>query len=165
DEELRALIAETIAAGDPLGFVMLTTAALDAERRVSAEHLVGGTGMAGDHHRLGNFAWKMEGDVPGAIMAALKRGALPRETHAGALFVVAAWCAERRGGELPADFAAEARQLARVRQLTATAMAYLHGAALKAKDEGFLAVLRQHYPERAMEQIAPTRRKSPGRVW
>ena len=73
DEALGALIAETIEAGDQLGFLMVTIAALDAGRRVEAAHLVKGTVLTGDPHRLGNFAWKMAGDVPGALIAALKQ--------------------------------------------------------------------------------------------
>jgi hypothetical protein len=153
DEALSAQIAETIAVGDQLGFLFLVTAALDAGRRVGAEHLVGGTALSGDTNRLGNFAWRMEGDVPGAIMAAMQRGVLARETHAGALFVVVAWCQERRGGEIPREFAAEARHLARLKNLRNTVLVFLGAAALKANDEGFLAVLRQNYPEMAQAPV------------
>ena len=154
DEELRAQIAETVAARDQWGFVILTTAALHAGRRVDAEHLVGGTILACDPTRLGNFAWKMEGDVPGAILAAMQRSALPRPAHAAALFVVAAWCAERRGGELPPGFAAEARHLARLENLHKDALAYLSAAAHTAKDEGLRSVLRQKYPHVVSEALA-----------
>lgn len=145
DGAFAALTAETIAAGDQLGFLIITTAALDAGRRVNAEHLVEGLGMCGDPTRLGNFAWKMEGDVPEAILAGLKRGSIAWEMHTGALFIVAAWCVERRGGELPPEFAAEARRVARVKTLKTGAVIYLAALALIVKDEGLLAVLHQYH--------------------
>ena len=148
DEEMSAAIDETIAAGDQLGFLLLTAAALDGGRRVDAAHLEGGTALAGDSRRLGNLAWKMEGDVPTALMAAMTRSALAREVHAGALFVIAAWCAERRGGELPPGFATAARHLARVKSLQKDAVANLALTAFVTEDEGFLNVMQQNYPIR-----------------
>lgn len=155
DEELHALIAETVAAGDQLGFIMVTTAALDRGRRVSAEHLVGGAALAGSPDRLGNFAWKMDGDVPGALMAAQTSTVLAPEIHAAALFIVAAWCAERRDGKLPPEFAGEARHLARHKNLSKHALLYLAAAAMKAKDDGFLAVLRQRFPVLVRAELEP----------
>jgi hypothetical protein len=155
DDELAAAIDETIALGDQLGFVLMVTAALDAGRRVDASHLVGGTALVGDVGRLGGFAWKMEGDVPGALMGALAGVVLPRQIHAGVLFVIAAWCAEKRDGRVPSGFAAEARHFARVRTLKDDALAYLVAAAVTAKDDGFLAVLRQNFPNTAKEGMLP----------
>ena len=156
DEELGAQIAETVAASDQMGFLLLTTAALDAGRRVGAEHLVGGTTLFADGFRLGNLAWKMEGDVPGALIAAMKHGVLRQDVHAGAFFIVAAWWAEGRSENLPPEFAAEARQFARLKNLKDTVLVYLAAAAMKAKDDGFMAVLRQNYPQALKEKaIAP----------
>lgn len=159
DEELSALIAETIAAGDQMGFLLVITAALDAGRRVDASHLVKGTALANDPNRLGNLAWKMEGDVPGALMAAIHLGGISRDMHAGALFIVAAWCAERRSGELPAEFAAEARQLARHKELPDVALGYLGATVLTVPDAGLLAVISKSYPRLLDNAIQPATRK------
>ncbi len=156
DEELSAVITETIASGDQMGFLLVITAALDAGRRVDASHLVKGTALANDPQRLGNLAWKMEGDVPGALMAALKLGGISTLMHAGALFVVAAWCVERRGGELPPEFAAESRQFVRRKNLPLDALRYIGVMTLKVRDEGFLAVVSQNYPRMLDDAIQPT---------
>ncbi len=155
DEELSALIAEATAAGDQLAFMLITTAALDAGRRVGAEHLMDGTGLMPGAIWLGALAWKMEGDVPGALMAAMTRGVLSREVHACALFIVAAWCAEGRGGGLPAGFVAEARLFARLKGLKMEAAAYMAAAALKAGDEGIRAVLAHNSPAFVSEKVDP----------
>jgi hypothetical protein len=112
DAEVGAMLAETIAAGDQLGFLLLATAAVEAGRRLEAELLVGGTALMPNAFWLGCLAWKMEGDVAGTMLAALSRQTLPRERHAETLAVIAAWCAERRDGGFPAGFAAEARRFA-----------------------------------------------------
>lgn len=155
DEELQAVIAETVAAGDQLGFLLITIAALDGGRRVSAEHLVGGALLAGDPHRFGNLAWKMDGDVADAVLVAMTRALLPQDVAAIMLFVAAAWCVEKRGGELPAGFAAEARRLARQKDLKKETLIYLTAAALKAPDEGFQAVMRQNYPHLLRDDLRP----------
>ncbi|MEQ1852862.1 MAG: SEC-C domain-containing protein, partial [Chthoniobacteraceae bacterium] len=155
DEALAAVIAEAIATGDQLGFLLITTAALHLGRRVSAEHLVGGAALAGSPDMLGNFAWKMDGDVPGALMAAQASTVLAPEIHAATLFIVAAWCAERRDGKFPPEFAGEARRLARLPNINVGTLRYLAAAASKAKDDGFLAVLRQKFPVIAREELEP----------
>ena len=155
DDDLAVLLAETIAAGDVLGFLLVVTAALDAGRRVDAQCLVGGTALVNDPMRIGNLAWKMEGDVPGALMAALKHRVLPHETCAGVLFIVAAWCVERRAGELPANFIAEARHHARIKQLNINALGYLASVAARVKDEGLLSVLTGNFPDVFTEKLAP----------
>jgi hypothetical protein len=147
DEALNVLIAELISAGDQLGFLLTATAAFEAGRRIDARHLEGGTPLCAELLRLGNFAWKMEGDVPAALMVAVKRGGICRDLHASTLFLVAVWCAERRSGELPADFLAEARRFVRVKNLPASCRVFLGGIARRVDDEGFAAVLAEHYPE------------------
>jgi len=146
EEELGALFAETIAAGDQLGFLLLAAAALDGGRRVDAEHLVKGIALIPNSLWLGNLAWKMEGDVPGALLVALKQTVVSIEMHAAAIFIAAAWCAERRGDELPTGLMAEARQFTRVHGLKKETFLYLAATALQVKDEDFLAVLRGHAP-------------------
>ena len=155
NDDLDALLAETIAVGDPLGFLLVTVAALDAGRRVDARCLVAGTALLNDPMRLGNLAWKMDGDVPGALMAAVKHGVLSQTVLATALFLVAAWCAERRAGELPADFAGEARRMARMKGLTGETIGYLAAIAVKAKDEGFLTVLTRNLPNAFTDKTEP----------
>ena len=159
DEALSAQIAETITAHDHMGFALLMTAALHAGRRVSAEHLVGGTALTGDPSRLGNFAWKMEGDVPAALMVPIRHGGISREMQAGALFIVAAWWAEGRCANLPPEFAAEARTFARMKDHKGGVLVYLAAAAWKAKDEGFTAVLRQNYPQTFKEEATAAMEK------
>jgi hypothetical protein len=109
DDALNDLIAETIVTGDQLAFLVIATAALDAGRRIDAGHLEGGTGLVVDFQRLGNFAWHMEGDVPAALLAAVKSGSIAQEFETGALLVVVLWCEEKRGGVLPEGFLAAAR--------------------------------------------------------
>lgn len=146
DEALQAVIAETVAAGDQLGFVMATVAALAAGRPVHAEHLVDGTALVPTPVWLGTLAWKLDGDVPEALLAALSRAKISHEMHAALLFIVAAWCGEKRGGELPAGFLAEARRFARLKNLNKGALALLGALSVKVPDEGFRAVLEQHQP-------------------
>lgn len=155
DDALAALLDETCAAADPLGFLLVMSAALDAGRTVDAACLRRGLGFCMDANRLGCFAWKMPGDVPAALLAALAQSRYSHELHAGALFVVAAWCAERRGGELPAGFAANARLLARTKDLSSQALIHLHAAAILAEDEGVLAVMRQRDAPGVWEATLP----------
>lgn len=155
DDDLAALLAETIAAGDALGFLLIVTAALDAGRRVDASCLVGATALVGDPLRLGNLAWKMEGDVPGALMAALRHRVLPHEGYAGVLFIVAAWCGERRAGELPANFIAEARHCARNKQLQGIGLAFLTAVAASVNDEDLRSVLARNFVRALDEKAAP----------
>ncbi|HEV7404294.1 MAG TPA: SEC-C metal-binding domain-containing protein [Chthoniobacteraceae bacterium] len=162
DDALAALIDEAIAAGDQLGYLLILTAALEAGRRVDARHLAKSVALAADVRRLGNFAWHMEGDVAGALVEAVQRGGIGWELHAGALFIAAAWCAEKRGGELPADFAAHVRNLARQKTLNKTALPYLVATAAQFKDEAFATVLLQHYPHVLVQQMAPVTAKFTG---
>lgn len=155
DEALQAVIAETVAEGDQLGFVMVTVAALDMGRPVGAEHLVGGTALLPTPHWLGMFAWKLAGDVPEALLAALSRATISHDMHAALLFIVAAWCAERRGGELPTGFLAEARRFARTKDLKKEARSFLGALAVTLRDEGFLAVLEQHQPAMTSAPVRP----------
>ncbi len=145
DDALQIVIAELIAASDQLGFLFVTVAAIDSGRRVDARHLEGSINLCGDARWLGNIAWKTEGDVPGALLAAMKRSAIPRELHACALFIVAAWCREAHQ-ELPGGFMAEARRLARVKGLNASTLGYLAGVALTVEDGDFRQVLSLSYP-------------------
>ena len=155
DDALAALIAGTIAAGNQIGFLLVTTAALDTGRRVDAGHLEKATGFAGDVHRLGNLAWHMEGDVPGALVAAVKRGGMGSETDANALLVAALWCAEKAGGTLPPDFLAQARNLARHKGLNRKTELSLAAVAAQIQDESFATVLAQHHPHMLTDHMAP----------
>ena len=157
DDALSTLVAETIAAGDQLGLLFTITAAFEAGRRIDAQHLERGAALCGDPQRLGNFAWKMDGDVPGALLRAVKRGGMARDLHVCALFIVAMWCLEKRREELPVDFMAEARNLARVKGLNRSTLAYLAGIALTVKDDDFRKVLSLKYPNSLLPQmITPT---------
>ena len=152
DDELAALITETCAAADQLGFLLVTTAAVHGRRTLDAALLECCAGLMVEVTRLGCFAWKMTGDVPGALLAALARDRFARPLHAGMLFVIAAWCTKHRGGTLPPGFAAEARALARVGDLPAPVLVLLDAAAVASQDEALLAVLTKHHPNVARAQ-------------
>lgn len=153
DEALSALIAETITAGDQLGFLFAVTAGFEAGRRIDAHHLERGAALSGDPHRLGNFAWKMDGDVPGALMKAIRHGGMARELHACALFIAAMWCLDKSHEALPADFMAEARSFARLKNLQNSAIVYLAGLALRMKDDDFRKVLARNYPHALLPEM------------
>ena len=152
DDALAALLAETCTGADHVGFLLVMTAALDAGRVIDATQLTLYAGLCGDAVHLGCFAWKLSGDVPAALVAALAHGRFERSLHAGMLFVIVAWCAKHRGGELPTEFAAEARSLSRQEQLPDDALVLLAAAASLSRDTAFLAVLRQHHPGVFSEQ-------------
>ena len=159
DEALSELIAETMTMCDQMGFILVMTAALEVGRKVSAEHLVRGTAMANDARRLGNFTWKMEGDVPGALMQALKRGGIPQEVQAGALLIIALWCAERNNGQRPEHFAAVSRTFSRAPGLRNESLAYMSLMAVEVQDEGILSVFRKNYPQAVAQQLLPAIQK------
>ena len=156
DEALSELIAETMTQGDQMGFILVMTAALEVGRKVSAEHLVQGTAMANDARRLANIAWKLEGNVPGALMQALKRGGIIQEVQAGALLIIALWCAERNNGQRPEHFAAVSRTFARLAGLRNESLAYLSLMAVEVQDQGILSVFRKNYPVALAQQLLPS---------
>lgn len=147
DAELDRWLEEVVRERDQVGFLFLLMAAQSAERKVDARHLVGGTVLMPDVRTLGCSAWQMEGDIADALLQAVRAAALAREIHAGALFIAAAWCRERRDGVLPPDLIVEARILARYKDLSPNAWAFLGGLAVVTGDQGLFAVLHRKNPK------------------
>lgn len=146
DDALAALLAETCTGADHIGSLLVMTAALDSGRIIDAAQFTPYAGLCITTLHLGCFAWKLSGDVPAALLAALAHGRFEVSLHAGMLFVIVAWCAKHRGGQLPTGFAAEARLLSRRKQLPAEALSLLAAAASLSGDATFLAVLREYHP-------------------
>ena len=143
DDELDAWIAEAVRNHEQDVFIYLVFAAVHLGRKVSSRHLGGGLALLPDYTTMGCVAWHMEGDdVPEQLFAGLRQGGLTDELRAGALFVAAAWCRERRGGVLPADLLTEARLLARNKKLDPMALGVLFALARTLDDARLNALLR-----------------------
>jgi hypothetical protein len=150
DAELDEMIAEMVRAAYPDGFTYVVMAALVTGRPVSVRHLSRGSMLMPNWLFMGWIAWHMTGDLPEPLLEAVQRGPLGRDVEATALYVIAAWCRQHRGGILPDGVMAAARALARVKpdaklphlmQMAATlrALAALTG------DEALAAVIQQYH--------------------
>ncbi len=152
-DDLQNLIAECITAGDQLGFLFVVTAALATGRQVEARHLENSINLLNTPIWLGNIAWKMEGDIPGALLAGLGRGAIICELHAAALFIIVLWCQEHGRADLPEGFMAAARQFARLKDLKPSVLVFLSALALRLPDDDFRKVLALAHPTGVSPQI------------
>ncbi|MDB6156046.1 MAG: hypothetical protein JWL90_4499 [Chthoniobacteraceae bacterium] len=144
DAELDRWIDDVVLDNDQPGFVYGVVAALSCGRRVDARHLTKGTMLMPNILTLGCVAWHMDGDVAEHLLTAVQRTLVARDSQASALLVAAAWCLERRNGELPSGLITQARLLARTKELSKTGMEMLCALAGIVRDEGFSAVLAQH---------------------
>jgi hypothetical protein len=149
DGELDGLIAGTVTAAHQKEFIFVTLAALGAERKVSVQHLARGAMLISGWHYLAWIAWHMEGELPEPLLAALQQTVLAHDMEATALFVIAAWCREHRGGVLPDGVMATARSM--VRQKISKnpnevhKVATLRALAALTGDAALLALLREHH--------------------
>ena len=159
DTELDTLVGETVAKNDILGFLLIITAALDLGRPVDVRHLGMGASMTGDHHRFNNLAWKMQGDIPAALMTAIRRAGIPFEQIASALFLTALWCRENRGGVLPAEFLPHARELARYKDLRKEVRGFLLCVAQIVNDPALNAILKVQFSSEPGDALANTTQK------
>ena len=142
DAELDALVGETVAHNDIFGFLFVLTAALDTARRVDVRHMVKAASMTGDHHRFTNLVWKMDGDIPGALIGVIKRGGIPHEHTGVALLLTAVWCRDHKGGALPDEFLPEAKALARNKNLRREVQAVLQCIAQIVNDAALNTILQ-----------------------
>lgn len=145
DAELDELIAETVREHFQFGFAYIVLAALDAGRTVQARHLAGGAMMLTDHFLIGIVALKMEGDVPTALMDALKHTRLRPNVEAAAMLVIAAWCQAHEGRALPPELIPMARALTRTKIPRDLAEPFLLALAKLTGDAGLEAVLKERF--------------------
>lgn len=147
DTELDELIAETVREHFQFGFAYVVLAALDAGRTVQARHLAGGAMMLTDHFLIGIVALKMEGDVPAALLEALKHTRLRPQVEAAALLLIAVWCRDLGDRLLPEGLIAMARGLARTKQIPDIGESLLIAFAELTKDAGLGAVIKERFPK------------------
>lgn len=162
DAELEAWVAETVAQSDQKNFMFLIAAAFHRERRLSAQHLAGGAVLFPDPWWLGQAVWRLEGAVPEQLLAAIKSARLAKDIAAAGLLSGAVWCEEHRGGELPAEWIAEARMLARSEPQHLPTEALLTALGVRRKDAGLLAVVKQRYPGLAAEKWEQAKKSAVG---
>ena len=154
DAELDELIAETVREHFQFGFAYIVLAALDAGRTVQARHLAGGAMMLTDHFLIGIVAMKMEGDVPAALIDALKHTKLHPNVESAAMLVIAVWCREHEGRPLPPELIPMARALTRTNIPRDLAEPLLFALAKLTGDAGLEAVLKERYPNSAAAKVA-----------
>jgi hypothetical protein len=154
DAELDALIAEIARENNPKAFLHVMVAALGQGRRVEARHLARGATLLGHPLWLGSVMFKVQGDVPEQMMAAIENSQLPFPVEAGALLAMQDWCREFRGGKLPETFFPIARRLARHDDLPTETRGYLTAVALRTNDAGLLALVRGWYPKAKPDKLA-----------
>ncbi len=142
DAELDAMIEAAVRESDLDVFMFVVIAALHGERKLDARHLARGAGLMPEGVWIGATAFRMVGDVPEYLMDALRHKRLADDLAAQTVFIVAAWCQERRGGVLPEGLITLARLQARVPQMSFEAYALLLAVALQTHDEGLKQIMR-----------------------
>ncbi len=152
DLELDTLIADAVRGNDQAGFLFVTVAALDRERKVDAHHLAAGAMMMQDRYLLGCVAWHMQGEVPEPLLHAMMHSQLRPEVEAAALLLIADWCQEHGGRALPTGFIAHARTFARSPLIKPDARAFLVALALRTGDEGLLGVVNRCFANMPADQ-------------
>ena len=123
-------------------FIFTVLAALHIGRKVDARHLAHGAPLLPAHDWIGAVAFRMEGDVPGYLLEAVRCKRLSDDLAAQTLFIVAAWCQEFRGGVLPEGLITLARLQARVKKMDVESYEMLVAVALQTNDEGLKHILR-----------------------
>ena len=141
DAELDRMIETAVRENDLKTFMFVVVAALQRERKVEARHLAHGVGLIPDGIWMGALAFHMEGDVAEHLMEGLRQRRVLRD-EAVAVFVVAAWCQEHRGGVLPEGLMTQARLQARMKELDYNSFTLLLAVGLQANDEGLQQILR-----------------------
>jgi hypothetical protein len=149
DAALDELIAETVATANQKEFVYVVMAALATGRPVSVRHLPRGAMLMPHWLFLGWIAWRMTGELPEALLDAVQRTQLARDVEATALYVIAAWCGQHRGGILPDGVLAAARALARLKKSSEPhelqKVATLRALAALTQDKALATVIQQQH--------------------
>lgn len=113
DDDLDCALGAAVKARDELAFTHLLLAALYGGRTVDAGHLIDGAVLLPDPDTLGVAATHCSGDVPEALLSAVRSGRMGWEREAAALFLAAWWCNQNCNGEMTPGLLAQARTLAR----------------------------------------------------
>ncbi|MBW1873282.1 MAG: hypothetical protein JRJ19_14525, partial [Deltaproteobacteria bacterium] len=142
DEHLNSLLERCVSECRGHAFTNLALAASFSGRRVLAVHLRRGAAMVPDPLILAILAGHMDGDVPGALVDAVRGGSLGWEREATSL-LLAAWHAVEKtpSPEAREEIAVQARVLSR-RPLPAVARACLIAAAELLCDESLDEVIQ-----------------------
>ena len=162
DTALDALIGETVREKDQAGFIYITLAALQAERKVDARHLAGGAMMLPSSHLLGVIVWHMQGEVAGPLLQAMAHTMLRPAVEAAGLFLITAWVRAEAGRSLPPGFIPHARMFARRAVSETEVVSYLLAMALQAGDAGLLAVVTERFNQVAEEKVAAVKVEAQG---
>jgi len=160
DAELDELVAETVREHFQVGFAFVVLAALDAGRPVQARHLAGGAMMLPDDILVGLAAWRMQGDVAGALMEAVKHSRFRPDVEAAVMYLVAAWCKENGSRPVPGGLIGMARSLARSRHLGKVGRGMLVALADLTGDAGLEAVTAERLGKPAPELLAELKTKA-----
>ena len=162
DAALDALIGETVREKDQAGFIYITLAALQAERKVDARHLAGGAMMLPTSHLLGVIVWHMQGEVAGPLLQAMEHTMLRPAVEAAGLFLMTAWVRAEAGRSLPPGFIPHARMFARRAVSEPKVVSYLLAMALLEGDAGLLAVVTERFNKVAEEKVAAVKVEAHG---
>jgi hypothetical protein len=112
DAELASWLRKAIDGNAAEDFIYLIFAAAMSGRKLNADLLQGGATLLPDDWRFAWIAWRMEGDVVGALLHAAAFEAIPMSRRAMALFLAAAWMKEHRPDEeLPSRLMIMARKI------------------------------------------------------
>ena len=90
DAELDRLIGEAVKSGQQKEFIFVVMAALEAGRKVGAQHLAHGAIMLPDWATLACVAWHMEGNVAELLLEAYRHSTMGWDFQATLVFVAAA---------------------------------------------------------------------------
>ena len=145
DSVLDALIGDAVARCEDIEFVVAAMAALLLERPVQALHLARGAMLLGDRWTLGAFACHMQGDVAGALMAAVTETPLPHPVLASAIYLAVRFHLDQKSGmRLPGTLLTHARKAARDPQNTNYEKTLLFAVATLCGDPGLTELVLHH---------------------
>jgi hypothetical protein len=146
DAELDSWIAGAVSRNDLMAFMLIVMAALSRERPVHARHLAHGARLLPGPEYIVSIVLRMQGDVPEYLLEGIHNTVMHSTCQAAALFVIAVWCEEHRGGIFPKQLIPDARALARRTKQEKEVVPFLLALAVRTKDAGLNSLLRQHFP-------------------
>lgn len=153
DAELDDWITQAIDDHDQMALHFLLAAAAMQGRPVDARHLRRGFCMMSNADMTLCLIWKMQGDVPDAILHAFQGTLMSHPMHALGLLTIYAWCAKHRDGVCPPEIIPEARLLAHAAHNVPQQIAYLWGLADRLQDPHFSAVLAGCFKGHNIDQV------------
>lgn len=141
DAELDAWVTAAIDSHDQMALHFLLAAAAMQDRPIDARHLRRGFCMMSNADMTLCLIWKMQGDVPAALLHAFQGTLMSHPMRSLGLLAIHAWCAKHREGVFPPEIITEARLLAHEARKVPQQLSYLWGLADRLQDPHFSAVL------------------------